>query len=131
MLLTAFLVALMAVVVARIRPPFGAYAAIFMISTGYVAIISDQWRFLLAALVGGLVLDLLVRLASDRWKPVAAGAGSAAALVLGTEATVALTSGLNWSLTLMAGVAGGSIFIGWVVAELIGQSGARVVEQPQ
>ncbi len=128
MLLTAFLVALMAVVLARIRPPFGAYAAIFVISTGSVAIISDQSRFLPAALVGGLVVDLLVRLVTERWKVVAAGAGSAAALVLGAEATVALTSGLNWSLTLIAGVAAGGVFIGWLVAELAGSTRAGIAE---
>jgi hypothetical protein len=128
MLLTAFLVALMAVVLARIRPPFGAYAAIFVISTGSVAIISDQWRFLPAALVGGLFVDLLVRLASERWKIVAAGAGSAAALVLGAEAAVAMTSGLNWSLTLITGVAAGSILIGWLVAELAGRPRVPISE---
>jgi hypothetical protein len=128
MLLTAFLVALMAVVLARIKPPFGAYAAIFVISSGSVAIISDQWRFLPAALVGGLVVDILVRLAGERWKVVAAGAGSAAALVLGAEATVALTSGLNWSLTLMVGVQAGGVLIGWLTAELAGSPRAGIAE---
>jgi len=128
MLLTAFLVALVAVVVVRIRPPFGAFAAIFLISTGVVAIVSAQWRFVPAALVGGLIVDLLVRLVSVRWKVVAAGAGSAAALVLGAEVTVALTSGLNWSLTLMAGVAVGSVFIGWLMAELAGRPRSRIAE---
>jgi Tol biopolymer transport system component len=128
MLLTAFLVALVAVVLARIRPPFGAFAAVLVISTAAVAVISDEWRFLPAALVGGLVVDLLVRLVSERWKVVAAGAGSAAVLVLGAEATVALTSGLNWSLTLISGVAAGSVFIGWLVAELVGRPQARTAE---
>jgi hypothetical protein len=41
---------------------------------------------------------------------------------------VALTSGLNWSLTLMAGVASGSVFIGWLVAELAGGPRARIAE---
>ena len=128
MLLTALLVALVAVVVAGTRPPFGAFAAISVISTASVAAISDQWRFLPAALVGGLVVDLLFRLVGVRWKAVAAGAGSAAALVLSAEATVAVTSGLNWSLTLMAGVAAGSVFIGWLVAELAGRPQVRIAE---
>jgi len=120
-LLTAFIVAVVAVVMARIRPPFGAFAAVFLISTGVVAITSDEWGFIPAALVGGLTVDLLVRLVRERWKVVAAGAGSAAASVLSAEATVALTSGLNWSLTLMAGVAAGSVFIGWLLGELVGR----------
>ena len=131
MLLTAFLVALVAVVLARIRPPFGAFAAVLVISTAAVAVISDEWRFLPAALVGGLVVDLLVRLVSERWKVVAAGAGSTAVLVLGAEATVAVTSGLNWSLTLMVGVAAGSVFIGWLVSEVIGRSATRAVGPAQ
>jgi Tol biopolymer transport system component len=128
MLLTALLAALVAVVLVRIRPPLGAFAALFLISTGVLATISDQWRFVPALLVGGLIVDLLVRLVGERWKVVAAGAGSAAALVLGAEATVALTSGVNWSLTLMAGVASGSVFIGWLVAELAGGPRARIAE---
>jgi Tol biopolymer transport system component len=130
-LLTAFLVALVAVVLMRIRPPFGAFAAVLVISTAAVAVISDEWRFLPAALVGGLVVDLLVRLVSERWKVVAAGAGSSAVLVLGAEATVAVTSGLNWSLTLMVGVAAGSVFIGWLVSEIIGRSATRAVGPAQ
>jgi hypothetical protein len=129
MFLTAFIVALVAVVMARIRPPFGAFAAVFLISTGVVASISDEWRFIPAALVGGLLVDLLVRLVGERWKVVAAGAGSAGALVLGAETTVAMTSGLNWSLTLMVGVQAGSVFIGWLVAELAGRPHVRIVER--
>jgi len=120
MLLTAILLALVAIVVARIRPPFGAFATIMGISTALFAFTTDNARFIPAAILGGLFVDVLVRLAPTRWKPVAAGAGSAAAFVLSAGATVALTGGLAWSPTLWFGVASAGAAIGWGIAELVG-----------
>jgi TolB protein len=122
-LLTAFLLAVIAVVVVRIEPPFGAFAAIMGISTIAFSIISEQWRFVPAAVAGGLIVDLVVRLSPARWKVIAAGAGSAAALVLGATLTVALSSGVAWSPTLIVGVAGASVFVGCLLAELVGPVG--------
>jgi len=119
-LLTAFLVALIAVVTVRIEPPFGAFAAIMGISTIAFATISQEWRFVPAAVAGGLIVDLVVRFCPARWKAIAAGAGSAAALVLGAALTVALSSGMAWSPTLIAGVAVVSVFLGCLLAELVG-----------
>jgi Tol biopolymer transport system component len=121
-LLTAFLVALVAVVTVRIDPPFGAFAVMMGISTLVFASISEQWRFIPAAVVGGLVVDLLVRFSPARWKAIAAGAGSAATLVLGAALTVALSSGVAWSPTLIAGVAVASVFLGCLIAELVGSA---------
>jgi WD40-like Beta Propeller Repeat len=118
-LLTALMLALVALLVARIVPPFGAYAAIIGISTLAYAFTSQEWRFVPAAVVGGLLVDLLVRFCPERWKAVAAGAGSAAALVGGAAVTVAFTSGLAWSPTLLAGVVVASVFLGALVAELV------------
>lgn len=120
MLLTALLAALVSVVTVRIGPPFGAFAAILGLSTLAFAIISEQWRFVPAAIVGGLMVDVLVRISPERWKALAAGAGSAAALVTGSAATVALTSGLGWSPTLIAGVTVAAAVIGCLLAELVG-----------
>ena len=119
-LLTAFLVALIAVVTVRIEPPFGAFAAIIGISTLAFATISEQWRFVPAAVASGLIVDLLVRFSPTRWKAVAAGAGSAATLVLGAVLTVALSSGVAWSPTLIVGVAAASVLLGCLLAELVG-----------
>jgi hypothetical protein len=69
---------------------------------------------------GGLIVDLIVRFAPARWKAIAAGAGSAASVVLGAALTVALTYGLAWSPTLIAGVAAASVLLGCLLAELVG-----------
>ena len=119
-LLTALLVALVAVITVRIDPPFGAFAAILGIVTVAYASISQEWRFVPTAVAGGLVVDLLVRLCPVRWKAVAAGAGSAAAWVVGAGLTIALTTGLAWSPTLIAGVAVASVLVGCLLAELVG-----------
>ena len=120
MLLTALLVALVSVVIVRIGPSFGAFALIGGLSTLTLAAASDEWRFVPAAVVGGLVVDLIVRFSADRWKAIVAGAGSAAALVAGSAATVALTSGLGWSATLIAGVTVAAVIIGCLLGELVG-----------
>jgi hypothetical protein len=121
-LLTALMLALVAVVVVQIGPPFGAYAAIIGISTAAYAAISQEWRFVPAAVVGGLSVDLLVRICPERWKAMAAGAGSAAALVIGAAVTVAVTSGLGWSPTLIAGVLVAGVFLGSLLA-VLGRAG--------
>jgi Tol biopolymer transport system component len=128
-LLTVLLLALVSVVTVRMRPPFGAYAAIIGISTLAFAFISEEWRFLPAAVVGGLLVDLLVRIVSERWKVVAAGAGSAFALVVGSTLTVALTSGIAWSPTLVAGVAVAAFVLGWLLAGVV-EPRPRASESP-
>ena len=81
-----------------------------------------------AAIVGGLIVDVLVRISPDRWKAVAAGAGSAAALVVGAAATVAVTAGLGWTLTLFSGVLTAAIALAWLLAEPIGPRRAMRTE---
>jgi hypothetical protein len=128
-LLTVLLLALVSVVTVRIRPPFGAYAAILGISTVAFAVIWEEWRFVPAAVVGGLVVDLLVRITSERWKAIAAGAGSAVALVLGATLTVALTTAIAWSPTLMVGVAVAAFVLGWLLAG-VAEPGRRPSDSP-
>jgi urea transporter len=89
------------------------------ISTLAFAVINEDWRLLPAAVVGGLIVDVLVRVSSERRKAIAAGAGSAAALVLGAALTLALTTGLAWSPTLLAGVVVASVVLGWLLAEVV------------
>ena len=85
------------------------------------ATISEEWRFVPAAVAGGLIVDLLVRISPERWKAVAAGAGSAGAVVVGAALTVTVTSGrLGWSPTLLAGMVVASIFLGSFLAEIVG-----------
>jgi hypothetical protein len=120
LLITALMLALVAIVVVRIEPPMGAYGAILGISTAAFSTTTGDWRFLPAAVVGGLIVDVMVRISTDRWKAVSAGAGSAAALVVGYAVTVALTRGLGWSPTLLGGVLAAAIALAWLLAELVG-----------
>jgi Tol biopolymer transport system component len=118
-LISAMLIALMAGLLAAIRPPFGAFAVLIAIPTTLLAATTEQWRFVPAAIVGGLVVDVLVRFAPERRKIVVAAAGAGATFVIGAEATVALTSGLGWSASLVVGVVVAAAAIGWGLAEVV------------
>jgi hypothetical protein len=122
MLLVAVLLSFGAVVV-RIRPPFGSFAVIMGVTTLLAAGTSDQWRFVPAAIAGGLIVDVLVRFTPTNRKAQVAGAGLASALVLTAGAAVVLTSGLGWSPTLLLGVAFASGALGWAVGGLVGGPG--------
>jgi hypothetical protein len=130
MLLTSILLAFMAVLLARIRPPFGAFAFLVGGPTAVFAAIAEQWRFIPAAIVAGLVVDVLVRFAPERWKIAVAGSGSAAAFVLSAEVAVAVTTHLGWSATLLSGVLVASAAIGWGLGVAIGRAPAREAELP-
>jgi hypothetical protein len=119
MLLVAVLLSFGAVVV-RIRPPFGSFTLIMGITTLLAAGTSDQWRFVPAAIAGGLIVDVLVRYVPTNRKAQIAGAGLASALVLTAGAAVVLTSGLGWSPTLLFGVAFAGGALGWAVGGLVG-----------
>jgi TolB protein len=121
-LLTAVLVALVAVITVRTRPPFGAFATILGISTAALAVISGEWRFVPAAIAMGLVVDLLVRISPERWKAIAAGGGSAAGIVVGASLTAAVTSGIAWSPTLISGVVVLGALLGALLGELVGRA---------
>jgi WD40-like Beta Propeller Repeat len=120
MLLVAILVSLAAVIV-RIEPPFGSFALIMGISTALIGGMNDEWRFVPAAVAGGLIVDLLVRYAPRDQTAHVAGAGLALTVVLGAGATVVFTTGLGWSPTLLLGVAMAAGAVGWVIGGLVGR----------
>jgi hypothetical protein len=126
-LLTALLLSIVAAVVIRIDPPFGTFAIVMAIATAFAASQNEQWRFLPAAVAGGLLVDILVRLTPLPRRARVGGAGSAVAFVLGTAATVALTTELGWSPTLLLGVTAASGVLGWGVGALLGP---RLEENP-
>jgi Tol biopolymer transport system component len=119
-LLTALLLAIVASVVMRIDPPFGTFAIIMGIATASAASQTEQWRFIPAAVAGGLLVDVLIRLTPARRRARVAGAGSAVAFVLGLAVTVGLTAGLGWSPTLLLGVTAAGGVLGWGVGALLG-----------
>jgi TolB protein len=120
-LFAAIMLAIVVVVLVRLRAPFGAMAVVMGASTLFGAIASDGWRFVPAAIVGGLIVDLLVRLAPTSWKASVGGAGAAAMVVLSAGATVIFTTGLGWTPTLLLGVTLVCAAIGWGMGALIGR----------
>lgn len=119
LLIQALVMALMAIVLVSIRPPFGAFALAMGIATALAASQQDQWRFVPAAVVGGLLVDVVVRLASERRKAHVAASGSALVVVLGAGATVMATTGLGWTPTLLLGVAFAGALAGWGLAGVV------------
>jgi hypothetical protein len=120
-LLVAVVVSVMAVLLARTDPPFGAYALLIGVATTLIGATADGTEFIPAAFVAGLVVDVLVRFAPDRWKIRVAGAGLAAAFVVSSEITVAMVhTDLAWSFSLVTGVVVAAAAIGWGVALVSG-----------
>jgi hypothetical protein len=120
-LLVTMLVAIMAVLLARTRPPFGAFAVLLGTSTTIVALIADGAEYIPGAFVAGLIVDILVRFSPDRWKIGVAGAGLAAAFVVSAEITVAVVhTDLSWSFSLVTGVVVAAAAIGWGLAAATG-----------
>jgi hypothetical protein len=118
-LLEALLLAIVVLAVVRIGAPFGTVAVILGLATLTAAVGSAEWRFIPAAVVLGLLVDVLMRLGPRRFMPAIAGAGAAAALVLGSGLTVMVTTRLAWSPTLLLGVALAAAALGWAVSGLI------------
>jgi len=121
LLLTAALIAFIAVLLAGIGPPFGSFAVLLAGPAALFGAAADGLQFLPGAVVGGLVVDLMVRFAPDRRKVAVAGAGSAAAFVVSAEVTVAVVDGLGWSASLLAGVVVAVAAMGWGLAEAFGR----------
>ena len=119
LLLQAALVSFVALLLLLAGPPFGAFALLLGLSTALIASGADQWRFIPAAILGGLVIDLLVRRLPRDMRAAAAGAGSATAFVLATALTIALTTGLVWTPTLVIGAAVSALAIGWALTLLV------------
>jgi Tol biopolymer transport system component len=128
MLITAIVLAFVAILLASINPPFGAFAVLIGGATALIATAGDQMRFIPGAIIGGLIVDILVRFAPDRWKLVAAGAGAAAVYVVSAEISVALTSGMGWSASLIAGVVVAVAAVGWGIAEVVRRPGGVAPE---
>ncbi len=129
MLLEAILVAIVALVLVRLDPPFGAFAVVMGMATLLAAIPTEQWRFVPAAFAAGLVVDVLVRFAPPGRKASVACAASAAAFVLGSGAAVAATTGLGWTSTLLLGVAFAGAALGWGLGAVVGQPIPRTEER--
>jgi Tol biopolymer transport system component len=132
-LLGALLLAFLVMLVISVSAPFGAVTVILTLSTAAAAVGSADWRFVLAALVAGLIVDVLIRLAPPPRRLLVGTAAAAGAFVLAGGATVLATSVIGWSVTLLLGVAIAAAALGWAMAALYqharrGKAGAAAIE---
>jgi TolB protein len=116
MLLTTAILSLLVVVLARTGPPFGAYTITLGLGVLVVALAGGNGRFVFAALLAGLLVDVLVRFTPQRLVASVVGAVSGAAFVVLAIVAVVATTGLGWSPALVLGVPIAAGLIGWGIA---------------
>jgi TolB protein len=119
LLIQAAVLAVVAIVLISIRPPFGSFALVMGIATALAASQFDQWRFVPAAILGGLLVDLVVRYTPAHRKALVAAVAAPVLLVLGAGATVLATTGIGWTPTLLLGVAFAAGVVGWGLAGVV------------
>ncbi len=118
-LLFGLALAVVALLVVALGAPFGAFAVVLTIVVVASAIPVDDWRFVPAAVLAGLAVDGLVRLARPRWRARVAAAALPALATLGMGLTLGIDGKLIWSMTLLLGVVLASGVLGWALAEAI------------
>jgi TolB protein len=117
----AIMLAIVVLVLVGVQAPFGAVAFVMGFAVVVTSIGNGEWRFLPAAILSGLLVDVVIRMAPPRRRASAAGAASGVALVLGAAATVVFTTVLGWTPTLLLGVTMACAAIGWGLGALIGR----------
>ena len=115
----AGVLAIVALLLVAMRARMGAFTLALVILVGFAALSTDQWRFLPAALVGGMLADLAVRSARPARRSRVAAAALPAAATASIASSIWLTGNLEWSMTLLLGVTILAGLIGWGLAELI------------
>lgn len=123
LLIAAGVLAMVVVLLARTRPPFGAYALALGVATGLVAIQSEAWRFVPGAVAAGLAADLGTRYATRHPAAVAAALASAG-LVLAAGLTALAGEGLAWTPSLWLGVAALAAILGWTLGRIAAPAAA-------
>jgi Tol biopolymer transport system component len=118
--------AVLALLLVALGAPFGSFALVLLIVVGVNAIPVDGWRFLPAALLGGLVVDGIVAAVPRRWRSRAAAAAFPGIANLAIALTIGTAGTLFWSITLVLGVALASAALGWALAEAV----ERLLQHP-
>lgn len=115
----AAVLAIMALLLVAMRAPMGAFTLALVIVVVLAAASTDAWRFLPAALIGGLVVDGAVASVRPSRRSRVAAAALPAVAVNGLGLTIWLAGTLEWSMTLLLGVTVLAGLIGWGLAELV------------
>jgi Tol biopolymer transport system component len=119
MLASALAFALVVGLLALTRPVFGAVAVAMGVAAALAAGQVDEWQFVPAAAVAGLMVDVALRLVPNRRRVTVGAAGAALGLVAALAAAVMLTTGLGWSPTLLIGTAAAAAIAGWGIGALL------------
>jgi Tol biopolymer transport system component len=118
-ILWGIFLAVVALLLVALGAPLGGFTIALTLLVALAAAPSDQWRFLPAAIIGGIVVDVLVR-----GSPLARRARVAATAlplvgVLAIGLTLSLAGTAAWSVTLLLGVAAAVALLGWGLAEAV------------
>jgi hypothetical protein len=115
-----------ALLLVALGAPLGSFTVALLIIVFMSALPADQWRFLPAALVAGLIVDGIVRSVRLRLRARVAAAALPAAANLAIGITIGMAGTLTWSMTLLLGVAVVSAALGWALAEVV----ERMLQRP-
>ena len=124
--LLGLMLSVVALLVVAVGAPLGGFAAALTLIALVSAIYSDDWRYLPAAVVGGLVVDALVRTVPARFRARVAAAALAGVGNLAFSLAIGIGGTLVWSVTLVLGVAAASAALGWAFAEVVQRIGPSV-----
>ena len=116
MLVHAFILALVALLLVALRPPFGAYALVLGAQVSFVAAVRDGWRFVPAAIIAGLIVDVVVARVRPGWRAHAAAMLLPALWVQGTATSLAVTNDLGWDPVFVLALDVAAVFLGLGVA---------------
>jgi TolB protein len=115
-ILLAISLAIVAILLAALAAPLGSFTLVLVLIVALSVGPDEHWEYLVAAVVGGAVVDLVVRAAPARRKTEIAAAALPAVTMLGIGITLGVAQSLAWSLTLLLGVATAAALIGWGLA---------------
>jgi TolB protein len=119
LLITAALVTTVLVLLGSQRLPFGSLSAAGLMGFALASAPSQEWRFVPVGLAVGLIGDLVVWRIGGTWQSRLLGALVGGGVVVGSGLVVLLTGRLDWSPTLLIGVAAGAAAVGWTIGALM------------
>jgi Tol biopolymer transport system component len=118
-LLFSLALAVAGLLLVALGAPSGSFAVATTIVVALSALATDEWRFLPAALIAGLIVDGLVRGVRLRQRPRVAATALPALGTIAIGLTIGAGGTLEWSLTLLFGVTIASGMLGLGLAEMV------------
>jgi TolB protein len=125
-LLFGIALAAVALLLLALGAPLGSFTLVLLIVFALAAIPLDQWQFLPAALIAGLLVDGMVRSVRPRLRARVAAAALPALATLAIGLTIGAAGTLAWSITLLLGVSVAAGLLGWGLAEAV----ERLLQRP-